>query len=559
MLSEVEIIMRYENNEVIRFTIINKVLNDIDDRLFGQFLEKAGFSEPGPEAALIPGTRKLLSEVEEMLKQMKIPIIRFPAGAALEYDMWDWRDMIDNVPGREGGRKVYVDQSSEKVLYNNFGYDEFLRFAESHGIEPLLPVHFRTALGKLKPLEEIVKNAASLVAYCNAPLGAKLPQGMGIWPEVRAKNGHEQPYNVSLFQIANEPWLYAKRVMEEAGITSPEEKAQWYLTCIKAVIDGMRQIDPSIQIIMDGHIDEEFEHLILADEELRQKVQYVTFHTYAPWGFSNVLKDSMPYPAESLSEKDVWYTFVSVPGFDEDGRAIIKGDFRKFMDNSYKKHDNKWDIAITEWNWNGWYEGEGTLALSKSQYVKGVGAAGWLHGFMREGDKIRIATQSCLITSKWVIGAIQIDEKCGKPPYFNPTGLTTMLYSKYHGNRRLEVREFNVPVYKQPYTMGGIQSSEKVMMLDVISTEDDSAIYIHVINRSFDQAFPVKFELSGFQNLKHKAMVHILRGRLQDKPKSGESIHMSWIEDIETGDVHDNQVIITIPERSVSIIEVIKG
>ena len=49
-----------------------------------------------------------------------------------------------------------------------------------------------------------IAHIAGLVAYCNAPLGAKLPKGMPDWPAVRAKNGHPEPYNVRIWEIGNE-------------------------------------------------------------------------------------------------------------------------------------------------------------------------------------------------------------------------------------------------------------------------------------------------------------------------------------------------------------------
>jgi len=86
------------------FVIKNRVIHKIDPRVFGQFMERPSWGEIGVEGGLIPGTRKLQPGVLKMLEEMEIPIIRFPGGT--DVDFMDWRDMVDNVPGRTGQRPV---------------------------------------------------------------------------------------------------------------------------------------------------------------------------------------------------------------------------------------------------------------------------------------------------------------------------------------------------------------------------------------------------------------------------------------------------------------------
>jgi alpha-L-arabinofuranosidase len=82
----------------MRLVVETNVVGTVDDRLFGQFLERPFGGEAGPEHALVPGTNRLQPRVVELMKEMRIPIIRFPGGIDVDYT--DWRDMISNVPGR---------------------------------------------------------------------------------------------------------------------------------------------------------------------------------------------------------------------------------------------------------------------------------------------------------------------------------------------------------------------------------------------------------------------------------------------------------------------------
>ena len=144
-----------------------RVLHRIDARLFGQFMEKASWgSEIGSETAVIPGTHELRPEAKELIRQMQIPIVRFPGGTDADYI--DWLDMIDHVPGRIGDRPLTKGHTGNQVT-NHFGYDEFLRLCEDLKMEPLLVVNFRDGLLAQDGVGRPARHAAQLAAYCNAP------------------------------------------------------------------------------------------------------------------------------------------------------------------------------------------------------------------------------------------------------------------------------------------------------------------------------------------------------------------------------------------------------
>jgi alpha-L-arabinofuranosidase len=98
------------------FIIKREVLHKIDQRIFGQFMERPSWGEIGVEGARIPGTRKLQPRVLKLLGEMEIPVIRFPGGT--DVDFLDWRDMVDNVPGRAAQRPVSTGHRGHKVTNN---------------------------------------------------------------------------------------------------------------------------------------------------------------------------------------------------------------------------------------------------------------------------------------------------------------------------------------------------------------------------------------------------------------------------------------------------------
>jgi alpha-N-arabinofuranosidase len=518
----------------------DKTLHTIDPRLFGQFLERPSWHhEIGPEGALVPGTNRLQPKVVEMLQRMKPPVLRFPGGT--DVDHMDWRDMIDNVPGREGGRPVSTGHKGDKVT-NRFGIDEFLAVAERLDTDPLLVVNFRNALLDVKPLDEAARDAAGLVAYCNATVGAELPEGLPDWPAIRAKNGRRDPWKVKYWQIGNETWFFFRKLKKLAG----DEAADRYAERLVAVARAMLAVDPDIVFVIDAH-GPTLAPALKARKALGDKVCWMAFHIYEPWGIKKVLRGGEPVPIDTLSPEAVWNAWVATPGFDDDGRAVV----RHPLIGRARREGLK--LAVTEWNWNGWWNAKG--APLDASLAKGVGAAGFLHGLMRSGDVIEMGCQSMLVGNSWGITAIRADREGRRPPVFYPTGQVTMLYSNHHGSKRLALEEENVPTYTQPLKMNAIAPRKKIVVVDALATADDDTVYLHLINRRFDGPTPVAIDLSDLKLPAGKARRYSLEGRLTDKTAEGER---AQIAEIVTATIaHDGKrLTVALPKRSVSVIEI---
>ncbi len=542
----------------IRFTITGNQTSTVDHRLFGQFLEKASFGEPGPEAAVDKSTGRLRPEVGQIIKDMQIPVIRFPGGTDIDFS--DWRDMVDNIPGRSIKRPE-VSRTNKGTITNYFGYDEFLRFAEEINTEVILVVNLRDAIAKVRPLREAALLAAGLAAYCNAPVGTTLPDGMPDWPSVRAKNGRHKPYNVRYFQIGNEAWIFIKEALEQAGISQVEHQAKWYLECMNLYIDMIKSVSPGVEIIADGNIGE-LTGLVLSDDEFAGKVDYITYHSYMPVGINEVYKDGVEINRDNLTEEDVWYTWVAVPSFDREGRSAFLGGFMQEIDR-HTKSGRQWKYAMTEWNWNGWMSKNKEMPLDNSLLAKGIGAAGYLHAIMRAGSFFTIANQSNLIGSGWPIGAVRADPEAKVQPYMHPTGQVTSLYGRYHGSTLLELIEENVPSYRQPFEMGpadmSIKPAEKVMVIDALATEAPDALYFHAIIRSFTDSYDIIIDISKYGDVKGKIIHHILEGRLNNTPLEGQPLQVANITDREPVFADHEIIIVRLPKRSVSVVEIMKN
>ncbi|MFP4356388.1 MAG: hypothetical protein ACLFUJ_14820 [Phycisphaerae bacterium] len=543
------------SQERIELKVHDQAVNHVDDKLFGHFLERASWGEPGYDAARVGDSGRLDPRVVAILADWDVPLIRWPGGGDIR--RIDWRDMIDNVPGREGPRPLFDISPKHPPLSNLFGVDEFLTLCDQLGAEPLLPVNFGAALSKEMPLEEAARLAAGLVAYCNSPVGADLPEGMVDWPAIRKKNGRAEPYRVRYFQIGNEIWIYARETFEKIGLGAEaadnQARARWYLKCFNAFADAMKAVDPHIELITElnhtgDRLGPEMNRLVLMDPSM-QKADWFVRHSYAPWAIKRISDDGREVDPRSLDDEQIWNAWVSLPRIDPESGLADFGWSDELRGLGRR-------VAVTEWNWNGWWGlGRENRPDFDSDLAKGVGAAGWLHAMMRLGDVIGMGCQSMTVGSSWGITGIRVDPSGKVAPYPLPTGQVTGLYSRYHGNVRLRTTTANVPHFAQPFQMAGIAPAEKVLALDIVATSGPEAIYLHVINRSFSRDLEVQVDLSDFEDVAGPAVLHSLTGRLENQPGPGQDLPVASVDDTLV-EFSGGELTVRFPKRSVSVLEI---
>lgn len=523
-----------------RLVVEDRVLHRLSPGLFGQFLERPSWGERGVEAAVDPESGKLDPRVKARLRDLRAPLLRFPGGTDVDY--LDWRDMVDGVPGRAGTRPVSRGHRGDAVT-NRFGYDEFLRLCEELGAAPLLVVNLGDALLGRKPLAEAARTAAALVAYVNAAPDAALPPVLAQWPALRARNGRAQPYAVRFVQIGNEAAFLLGR-LRERNVADPEGR---YVEALAAYAEAIRAVDPQIAIVVDAVSDAVAARI---HERLGAQVQYLAQHHYLPWAMRSAMREGGGVPPSRLSAEQVWYAWVAIPGsFGEQGESVLTDPaLRGARRFGYR-------AAVTEWNWNGfWALAEGEPPLDAG-LAKAVGAAGYLHAFLRAGDVLELACQSIAVGERWGIAAIRVDPSGRVPPHFHPGGLLSAFYARYRGDELLASAAMNVPTYDQPLRLGAIAPAGRVALLDALATRSERALYVHAINRHYRDALGVTFDLRAFAGRMRRALLHAFEGRLDDAPRPGEAREAAWLRDQELV-LERGEVRVSLPPRSVSIVEI---
>lgn len=432
--------------------------------LFGQFLERAGKDEPGPEAAVQNG--KLSADVVSILSAMNIPVVRFWGGGMLEWTDEHWFELVD-----EPGSLCF-----RRKKHNQFGYNEYFSLANELGWQSLIPVQFRRAVLMLSPLDEAATEAANLVSYCNGV--ATNDTLANKWVALRVKNGYTNPFGVKYFQIGNEWCSYFDLIAKHTPYKTPEEQAEWLVKCIKKFAVEMKNRDKTIKIITDGVAWTPYHRklltLCLSDTSLKKYVDMVTIHAYKPWKIDSIT-DGVNKNYKTISNDKKWLAGVAVPNINSDG-------YSTFDDSMFvvaRKYG--WRLAMTEWNWNGFSHKDSTTA---NLYLKGIGAAGFLHAILRHAENMELATQSMLVGAKWELNAIRVaNNKADAKAILYPTGAITSFFASHVGDTFVPVMVHNNEFYNQTLKVGQITPADKVAYLDVVATQKNNRVFLSVINR----------------------------------------------------------------------------
>jgi alpha-L-arabinofuranosidase len=160
----------------------------VNRQLFGQFAEHLGAGIYGGiwvgEDSKIPNTRGYRNDVLQALRDLKVPVVRWPGGCFA--DEYNWREGV----GPRSKRPVKINTHWGGVTEpNTFGTHEFMDFAEMIGAEAYISGN----VGSASPRE-----LAEWVEYVTSPAGSLASE--------RAANGRQAPWKLPYIGLGNELW-----------------------------------------------------------------------------------------------------------------------------------------------------------------------------------------------------------------------------------------------------------------------------------------------------------------------------------------------------------------
>ena len=135
---------------------------------------------------------KMKDEFTKLYEQAGFGSIRYPGGTIS--NLFNWKTTLGDKKDRKKQIHGFYNNEGQGGIEPNFGIKEIADFADQVGSE----IVYVYSLGRGN-----AQDAADLVEFLNAKVGTN-PNGGIDWAEVRAKNGHKEPYNVRYFEIGNE-------------------------------------------------------------------------------------------------------------------------------------------------------------------------------------------------------------------------------------------------------------------------------------------------------------------------------------------------------------------
>lgn len=137
------------------------------------------------EASEIPNVNGMRKDVVEALKEMKVPVLRWPGGCFA--DEYHWKDGI----GPKEKRKKMVNTHWGGVVEDNsFGTHEFFELCKQLGCKTY--INGNVGSGTVQEMSEWVEYMTF--------------DGVSPMAELRKKNGQEKPWKVDYFGVGNENW-----------------------------------------------------------------------------------------------------------------------------------------------------------------------------------------------------------------------------------------------------------------------------------------------------------------------------------------------------------------
>ena len=161
----------------------------ISKHIYGQFAEHLGTCIYGGlwvgEDSKIPNTTGSRNDVLQALKDLKVPVLRWPGGCFADEYHW-----MDGIGPKENRPRMVNNNWGGTVEDNSFGTHEFLNLCELIGCEPYISGNVGSGS---------VEEMAKWVEYMTSEQGSPMAK-------LRKENGREKPWKVKFFGVGNESW-----------------------------------------------------------------------------------------------------------------------------------------------------------------------------------------------------------------------------------------------------------------------------------------------------------------------------------------------------------------
>ncbi len=399
-------------------------------------------------------------ELIELLKNMKLPLLRFPGGNFVSG--YHWRDGI----GPIDKRPVLPNPAWNVMEWNHVGTDEWINFIKLIGAEPMICVNAGNGTAE---------EAADWVRYCNDPVTTQMGK-------LRAANGSEEAYHVKIWEVGNElcgEW--------QIGFTDGDGYARRYAmfapellkadSSISLVANGLiRVLEKSVPI--NRGVDPEWNYKLM--EYNGDLVRSISVHSLV-----GRIADDNPDPVEVW--KDLVAYVENYPDF-----------LQELVVEPMQKANVEPKIAITElMDWPQPRSVGNVTSISGALWYSGI-----MNTCIRSKGLVELVTRSALMNHG---GGLRKDQGI---IYTQPVYWSQFMYASQNGTIPLNVKTSS-PTFNSSGKF--VIKKENIPVVDATALMDENGntISIFVCNRDADSAQKIDLFMEGFESEKDAELMII--------------------------------------------------
>jgi alpha-N-arabinofuranosidase len=332
----------------------NQGKQTIYKEIYGQFAEHLGSCIYGGlwvgEKSPIPNTNGYRNDVLQALKNLKVPVLRWPGGCFADEYHW-----MDGIGPRDKRPKMQNNNWGGTIEDNSFGTNEFLNLCEMIGCEPYISGNVGSGT-----VEELAKWVEYMTSDGDTPM-AKL----------RRQNGRDKAWKVKFLGVGNESWGCG-------GSMTPE----YYSDLFRRYSTYCRNYDNNhLYRIASGASDYDYNWTKVLMNKVGDRMSGLSLHYYTVAGW-NGSKGS----ATKFSDNDFYWTV---------GKCLEIEKVINRHDSIMTAKDPQKKIGLLVDEWGTWWDEEpgtvhGHLYQQNSMRDAFVAALS-LNVFHRHTDRIRMA------------------------------------------------------------------------------------------------------------------------------------------------------------------------
>ena len=455
----------------------NQKISHISKDIYGHFSEHLGRCIyeglfVGKDSK-IPNVNGMRCDVVNALKEMGIPVLRWPGGCFA--DEYHWKDGIGP---KENRKKMINTHWGGVVEDNSFGTHEYFELCKQLGCDTY--INGNVGSGTVQEMNEWVEYMTF--------------DGVSPMAELRKKNGQEKPWRVNYFGVGNESWGCG-------GNMRPEYYADLYLRFNTYV----RNYDKSKMCyrVACGPNAEDYDWTDKVMEIAHNKIDGISLHYYTDiWDCETRNKKS----ATDFTAKEYYQILAQAYKIDE----IITRHIERMNRHDYK---HKVDLIVDEWGT--WFEVEpGTNPgfLYQQNTMRDAIVAGLtLNIFNKHSDRIKMANIAQTVN---VLQAVVLTD--GEKMVLTPTYYVFKMFKEHQNNTLLGsfITTDVDTVYsrKHPTDDANLKLPQ---LIESASVDENGVIYATVVNTSATKSAKIKCQLADTKVNRIKA--EILAGDMHDK------------------------------------------